>query len=1256
MYEFKHKDLRFSRGGLDELLAYDRYVVSTNDPEQMNVGDIVVALIDQKKDIRKVAEVVHKDGRMFTVVDREGAEYTVDADQLSKPLEHTPQQLWARWAKGAASVEKPEKRVEVENRFRKFLDGYGHSPGGRIQLMLGQELVTGKKANLTGYNCFVLHSPRKGLTSLEQWKNVMAAVLEESLVMRTGGGVGFNLSDIATIEGAKSFDIRFYLTPTHSDYEELQDRKSLGYFDGVEFGTLDQGKVHTVPDSIVGLINSALYMIEHAYTNPQDTLIMDFSKLRHRNAPVRGIVNGRSSGAASWMELYALIVQLLRQDTIDAVDFAEIFSKITLLIIQGGSRRGALMEIMNVSRRDIIRKFITRKRTPGKLTGANISVGIDEEDFMEKAFQKGTEESEIYNLIVESAWASAEPGVVFLKRCNDESNSWYFNPLVATNPCLHKDTYMVTENGLEKISNLRSRIWNTREYVESRAWKTGVKKVVRLMTNSGFEYIVTPDHKFMLADGKWVPAIETIGQNIAFDVSEKEWIGYDPYNGEIDYKILGFILGDGGWHAKSNRMNLLYITPGADEDVEQYIASVTGWEFDWVNGKYVCKIPYGTPYANVFKGHIADRLIPDWIMQLPKREMADFLCGLFSANGTNLHKYDRIQLVSINKDMLQQVQQMLLLFGIKAKLWYHNKEHDIEFSNGVYTCKKSYHLVISRKSYERFLDKIGFIQEYKNGYTLKQRKEEKDYETVVLISEMDEEEVWDFSEPTLHRGVTNGAVVHNCGEQPLPEYGVCNLGHLVLPHYAVGDRIGQYKIDWKRLEFAARTAVRFQDNVIDYTDYFLPENREVQLSERRIGIGTMGLGTLLILLGLRYGSDEAIEFIDELYSKIAYWIYDESINLAVEKGAFKKFEYDKFIQSGFMRRLLERFPQLQPKLKKHGIRNVTLITQAPTGSTGTLLDNIPSLNMSTGIEPYFSWKYYRASRGGGVTEQEVELVKTYREQNGLSADDPLPDFFVTAMELKPEEHVRVQAAIQKWVDSAISKTANVPSDYTVEDTDKLYRLAYELGLKGVTIYRSGSREAQVLATDKEDAKLESHIEAEKIEQQKAKTVDEPKIFEVDPSECEQLKPIITKRPSRLFGFTEKVRIPLGSDGRMGKVYITINVDPDTGLPIEVFVNANDPELRSTGAALGRMTTQFLRFGCTRDNVEQAVKHLRKGEHMGTLPYTIASLLERVAYGKIEFSGVVKKRDIKLQPCPKCNELTYDKGSCVCHTCGYSSCN
>jgi len=222
-----------------------------------------------------------------------------------------------------------------------------------------------------------------------------------------------------------------------------------------------------------------------------------------------------------------------------------------------------------------------------------------------------------------------------------------------------------------------------------------------------------------------------------------------------------------------------------------------------------------------------------------------------------------------------------------------------------------------------------------------------------------------------------------------------------------------------------------------------------------VGIGSLGLGTLMIKLGLRYGSEEGNEFIDKLYKFIAFNQYKASIEIAAEKGSFEHYEYEGFSNSGFMKRLLTEFPELRDELKKPGIRNVTLNTQAPTGSTGTYIDNIPDMRKhfggtTTGIEPYFSWEYWRAGRLG-MAKQTVDLALDYMKANGLKGVDELPEHFVTAMDLAPSDHVRVQAAVQKWTDSSISKTANCPSDYTVEQTDELYRLSYELGLKGMTI-------------------------------------------------------------------------------------------------------------------------------------------------------------------------------------------------------------
>ena len=287
------------------------------------------------------------------------------------------------------------------------------------------------------------------------------------------------------------------------------------------------------------------------------------------------------------------------------------------------------------------------------------------------------------------------------------------------------------------------------------------------------------------------------------------------------------------------------------------------------------------------------------------------------------------------------------------------------------------------------------------------------------------------------------------GEQPLAPWAVCNLGHINLAKHVVSD---DSDVDWDKLSQTIEQAVRFQDNIIDATPYFFDENKAQQMSERRVGMGTLGLAEMLIRLKIKYGSSESEKFLDTLYKFIAVRAYETSINLAREKGAFPKFDGDRFIESGFMKQMPEH---IRSMVKEFGIRNVTIITQAPTGTVGTMVGT------STGIEPFFSWSYFRKARLG-VHEEKIQIA-----QDWLSAHpgQELPDYFVHAMQLAPEDHVRVQAAIQRWTDSAISKTCNAPADYTVEQTKKLYELMYDLGCKGGTIYRDSSRDEQILATD-----------------------------------------------------------------------------------------------------------------------------------------------------------------------------------------------
>lgn len=381
-----------------------------------------------------------------------------------------------------------------------------------------------------------------------------------------------------------------------------------------------------------------------------------------------------------------------------------------------------------------------------------------------------------------------------------------------------------------------------------------------------------------------------------------------------------------------------------------------------------------------------------------------------------------------------------------------------------------------------------------------------------------------------------------CGEQPLSGWSVCNLGALNLSRFYDDDK---GDVDWDLLDRSVRYAVRFLDNVIDTTPYFFEQNREMQQSERRVGLGTMGIAELMLYAGVRYGSDESVAFIDNVYKAIAVAAYEASAELAAEKGAFPQFDAEKFLQSGFMQTMPDH---IREQIREKSVRNVTLLTQAPTGTTGTMV------NTSTGVEPFFSWVYYRKSRLGLHEEQAPVVAKYYQDHPEATE---LPDYFVTAMDLSPEEHVKVQGAFQRWIDSAISKTSNVPNDYTVEQVSDLYKYMYELGCKGGTIYRDGSRDEQVLML-KGDERAESEMDGVKGKtDEKSEQVTTP--HRVYP------------RPNVLNGTTVRFNTPFG------RSYITMNSD-ERGNPFEVFITVGKAgsDIQADAEALGRMISLQLR--------------------------------------------------------------------------------
>lgn len=471
-----------------------------------------------------------------------------------------------------------------------------------------------------------------------------------------------------------------------------------------------------------------------------------------------------------------------------------------------------------------------------------------------------------------------------------------------------------------------------------------------------------------------------------------------------------------------------------------------------------------------------------------------------------------------------------------------------------------------------------------------------------------------------------------CGEQGLPGWGVCNLGALNLARF-----VSSGEVAWDKLGQAVRYAVRFLDNVIDATPYFFPENEQQQLGERRVGLGTMGLAEMMIRLKIRYGSPESVEFLDKLYQFIASEAYLASADNAAEKGVFSMFDAEKFLQSGFIQGMPA---EVRAAIREKGIRNVTLLTQAPTGTTGTMV------NTSTGIEPFYFWSFNRKGRMG-VHEERVGVYEEWLSQH---PGESLPAYFVTAMDLQPEDHVRVQAAIQRWVDSSISKTCNTPNNYTVEQTRQLYELMYELGCKGGTIYRDGSRDVQVLNLKEEDKQSEAP---------------KPKAPEIK----------WRARPATLHGNTYRKNTPIGT------AYITVNANGGGDQqPFEVFINVGKAgsDVAADAEGLGRLISLILRMPSPltpEQRVQDIVAQLRgigSGRAQGFGKNRVMSLPDAVGQVLAEHSGFNATGELPGLPedeatqlnlplkgdyCPSCGSATllHIEGCKKCYECGYSEC-
>ena len=455
-----------------------------------------------------------------------------------------------------------------------------------------------------------------------------------------------------------------------------------------------------------------------------------------------------------------------------------------------------------------------------------------------------------------------------------------------------------------------------------------------------------------------------------------------------------------------------------------------------------------------------------------------------------------------------------------------------------------------------------------------------------------------------------------CGEQPLASYTACNLGNMNVSQYVGAD--GKF---FDRTEFCrdVATAVRFLDNVITYNEknHALSQLTNSVNKDRRVGLGITGLADALMKLELKYDSDEAIAFVDNLMNIMRDKAYQTSVQLAMERGAFPVFDNEKIFDSLFIQSLPEN---IQEEIRNHGLRNSTLLTCPPVG-TGSIV-----AQCSSGIEPIFATSYNRrVKQDDGVTFRDYKVYHPLIKDL-FGGDEELPDYVVTAHEIDPFFRVKMQATIQKYVDTSISSTINLPEEVSLETVSNIYQEAYKQGLKGVTVYREGSREG-VLQT-------ETYAEGKE--------------------KAAYIKP--RKRPDVTRGTTE--RIETGE----GKLYVTVNED-DEGIS-EVFATIGKAggHSQSQSEALCRLISLGLRSGVDIDEVIDALKGIggpmpiwSDGEQILSLPDGIGRALER--YLERE-KGVKKKEEKKMMAmdCPECGaHLAHQMGCETCLDCGYSRC-
>lgn len=939
------------------------------------------------------------------------------------------------------------------------------------------------------------------------------------------------------------------------------------------------------------------------------------------------------------------------------IPFMKVFDTTVASISQGGSRRGALLMSLDIWHKEAY-NFIKIKSDLKMINNANLSLEIDDE-FMnivkeyynnpsidnKKVIHKKQEYDgniieydvdviALYKELCKHAHQFAEPGILFTKNYREYILQQYHPEykIETGNACVTGETLILTKEGYKPIIECVDKpttVWNGFEWSEVIPKITGKnKKIYKITFSDGSVLNCTDNHKFRLSDNTDIMTKDLDLSN-TYKLQKCKFpviIGEKIIEEKVAY-TQGFFTGD-GWISSSNIPIIsLY---DKKKELLQYFRYNSVWE----NENYPeIRLNLNTSL------NFNKNFIPGSEYSIQTR--LDWLAGYLDSDGTvHKSKHGGVSISSIDKERLNKVKLMLNTLGINPSVSLMKKEgvSKLPKNNGTgeyaeYNRKKCYRLLINKHDYFNLV-KLG-LKTHRidiSSETIPNRSARR-FITINSIEETNRiETVYCFNEPINHTAIFNGVYTCQCSEQSLPKHGACNLCSFNLYEYIINPFENNASFDSKAFEADIYKVVEAMDDIIDENMPNHPLKEQAVLSEnyRNIGIGYMGLADALIAMNIKYGSNNALYYTQYITKLLFKTAVKASSKLAKERGAFPKYN-DCVWESDIVKNNFT--VEEKKKFRKDKLRNAALISIAPTGSIGTML------NVSTGIEPLFALSYKRRTvslnKEESIYEVDSSIVHKYKS---IKSTKVLNDNFVTAYDIHWKDRINMQASAQFCCDTAISSTCNLPENITAEEVEKIYLYAWEKGCKGFTIYREGSRNS-VLFTGSDSNK--TTIEYNKAPKRPEELEADFYTIKYKGDQFTVVVGLLDNKPYEIFAYQNNLELNL--EDHKGKI---IKIGKNHYRYESKYLNIKNLLLEFNNVEERAATlypSQLLRHGV---DIKYIIKTMKKvNDNITSFTAAICRVLSK--YIPKEITG---------DKCPNCGSDILREGGCQkCTQCEWSKC-